>query len=172
MPIAGDTLDEPDETFVVNLSGATNATIADAQAIGTITDNDAAAINIGNVNVTEGNSGTINASFPVTLTRASSLTVTVNYATASGTAGAPDDYTTRTGTVTFAPGETTQNVLVPIVGDAVNEPAETFVVNLSRRCQRHHRGRPGDRHHPGQRHGRRCRSGTRRSPKGIAVRPT
>ena len=131
VPVPGDTLDELDETFVVNLSGATNATIADAQAIGTITDNDAAAINIGNVNVTEGNSGTINASFPVTLTRASSLTVTVNYATASDTAGAPDDYTTQTGTVTFAPGVTTQNVLVPIVGDAVNEPVERFFVNLT-----------------------------------------
>ena len=50
----GDTLDEFDETFVVNLSSPTNATIADSQGVGTIVDNDAApALAINNVTVTE-----------------------------------------------------------------------------------------------------------------------
>jgi chitinase len=133
VPVAGDSLDEPVETFVVDLTGPSGATIADAQGVATITDNDpAVSIVIGNVAVTEGNSGAANASFPVTLSAASGFTVTVNYATASGSAVAPGDYTTQNGTLTFTPGVTTQNVLVPIVGDLANEAAsETFVVNLS-----------------------------------------
>ena len=55
----GDTLDEPDETFVVNLSNATNATLGDGQGVGTITDDDAApTLTISDVTVAEGNSGT------------------------------------------------------------------------------------------------------------------
>ncbi len=55
MPIVGDTTDEPNETFVVDLSGASNATIADAQGIGTITDNDPTpAIAVNNVSANEG----------------------------------------------------------------------------------------------------------------------
>jgi ribosomal protein L35AE/L33A len=132
VPIVGDLTTEAQETFAVNLSGATNATIADSQATGTIADNDPPpTISIGNVSVTEGNSGTANASFAVTLSAASGFTVTVNYATANGTATASSDYSTRTGTVSFAPGTTAQTISVPIAGDTTNEPTESFVVNLS-----------------------------------------
>jgi hypothetical protein len=132
VPVVGDTLDEANETFVVNLSGATNATIADNQGAGTITDNDATpSLVINNVTVTEGNSGTTNAIFTVTLSATSGQTVTVNYATANGTAVAPADYTTRSGTLTFTPGTTTQTITVPVVGDTLDEANETFVVNLS-----------------------------------------
>ena len=63
--INGDTLNETDETFKVNLSSAINATIADAQAIGTILNDDPApAISIDDVSVTEGNSGTKNLTSP------------------------------------------------------------------------------------------------------------
>jgi hypothetical protein len=78
-------VDEPNETFVVNLSGAVNATIADAQGTGTITDNDATpSLRINNVSVTEGNTGTIvNASFTVTLSAASAQTVNVTASVAT-----------------------------------------------------------------------------------------
>jgi uncharacterized membrane protein YciS (DUF1049 family) len=132
VPVVGDTLDEANETFVVNLSGATNATIADSQGTGTITDDDPSpSLAIDNVTVTEGNTGTTNAVFTVTLSAVSGQTVTVNYATANGTAIAPGDYTSSSGTLTFAAGTTTQTISVPVVGDTLDEANETFVVNLS-----------------------------------------
>jgi len=69
--------------------------------------------------------------FTVTRTGPTNNPVTVKFATANGTATAPADYTPVTGTLTFAAGETTKQVPVPINDDAVNEPDETFTVNLS-----------------------------------------
>ena len=104
--------------------------------------------------VTEGNSGTVNAAFTVSLSAASGQTVTVNYATANGTAVAPGDYTAASGTLTFTPGVTTQTLTVPVNGDTLNEPNETFFVNLSGPGQRHDPRRPGPGHHHQRR--RRC----------------
>ncbi len=130
--IIGDTLDEPNETFFVNLSNATNATILDNQGQGTITDNDAApSISINDVSVAEGDTGTTNANFTVTLSAASGQTVTVNYVTADGTATAGSDYTAASGTVTFTPGQTQQTISVTVNGDTTFEPNETFFVNLN-----------------------------------------
>ncbi len=67
----------------------------------------------------------------MTLSATSTQTVTVQYATANGTATAGSDYTTTSGTLTFTPGQLTQTVPVPVLGDTVFEPTETFVVNLS-----------------------------------------
>ncbi|HYZ18358.1 MAG TPA: Calx-beta domain-containing protein [Gaiellaceae bacterium] len=132
VPIVPDALDENDETFNVNLTNAVNATIADGQAVGRITDDDPLpTLSIEDKVVTEGNSGTLNATFTVSLDTASGRSLTVNYATADGTATATADYQTRTGTLTFAPGQTTRPVTVPIVGDTLDENNETFTVNLS-----------------------------------------
>ena len=57
--------------------------------------------------------------------------MTVRYATANGTATAGSDYTAISGTLTFAPGQLTQTIAVPVLGDTVVEPNETFVVNLT-----------------------------------------
>ncbi|MET0552399.1 MAG: Calx-beta domain-containing protein [Vicinamibacteria bacterium] len=86
---------------------------------------------VGDVSVTEGNSGTTDALFPVTLTAVSGTPVTVDYTTAPGTATAPSDYAITAGTLTFAPGETTRNVTVAVVGDTNVEPDETFFLNIS-----------------------------------------
>ncbi len=132
VPVAGDTVYEPDETFTVTLSAPSGATIAQATGTGTILNDEAApTLSIGNVSVAEGHSGTANATLTVTLSNASSQTVTVAYATANGTATAPSDYTTSSGTLTLTPGTLTQDVLVPIAGDTVYEPDETFTVTLS-----------------------------------------
>src|SRR5206468_10974967 len=88
-------------------------------------------LSINNVSVTEGNSGTKPATFAVTLSPTSAQTVTVNYATANGTAAAGSDYVAASGTLTFAPGVATQNVAVVVNGDPTPEPDETFVVTLS-----------------------------------------
>jgi len=132
VPVKGDTVDEPDESFKVNLSSPSNATISDGQGIGTITDDDAApSLSIDDVTVAEGDSGTANATFTVSLSAASGKAVSVGYATADGSAGAPGDYTSASGPVNFAVGETSRTVTVAVKGDTVDEPDESFKVNLS-----------------------------------------
>ena len=84
-----------------------------------------------NATVAEGNSGTSTLSFTVTLSKASTTAVTVNYATANGTATAGQDYTTTSGTLTFAPGVLSQQVKVAVTGDTTAESNETLSVTLS-----------------------------------------
>ncbi|MGH2527822.1 MAG: Calx-beta domain-containing protein [Actinomycetota bacterium] len=136
--VCGDTVNEPDETFFVNLSGATNATISDGQGRGTIVNDEAApALSINDVSKAEGNAGTTNFDFTVTLSPASSQSVTVDFATIADTAtegtacGGGTDYLKTTGSLTFAPGVTQRTITVPVCGDSVNEANETFFVNLS-----------------------------------------
>src|SRR6185295_2141357 len=88
-------------------------------------------LGITDVSVTEGNSGTTLANFVVTLAPAATGTVTVNYATANGTATAGSDYVAQSGTLTFTAGQTSKTVSVVVNGDTLAEPNETFVVNLS-----------------------------------------
>ncbi|RJL89216.1 autotransporter domain-containing protein [Xanthomonas vasicola] len=130
--VNGDTLAEPNETFFVNVSNVTGATVSDGQGLGTIVNDDAQpALSIDDVSVNEGNSGTTTATFTVSLSAASGQTVTVNYGTADGTATAGSDYVARSGTLSFAPGVTTQNVAITVNGDTAVEPNETFSVGLS-----------------------------------------
>ncbi|MDY0102090.1 MAG: Calx-beta domain-containing protein, partial [Lentimicrobium sp.] len=133
VPIASDAIVELTETFAVNLSGISNALVTyDAQAIGTIIDDDAATISIDNVTHDEGNSGTTSYTFTVTMSAASDAAVTVAYASADGTATVADsDYTAVSGTLTFAAGETSKTITVLINGDNRIEPNEAFAVNLS-----------------------------------------
>ncbi len=74
-------------------------------------------------------SGTVD--IPVTLSGPATETVTVDYATGSGTAVQPDDFTLPGGMLTFLPGETEQTITVAIVSDAIEEDDETIVVELS-----------------------------------------
>ena len=90
-----------------------------------------ATLSVGDTSVTEGNSGTVNAVFNVTLSVAASQTVTVGYSTADGTATAGSDYSAVSGTLTFPPGTTTRPISVPVIGDRIFEGNETFFVNLS-----------------------------------------
>jgi urease beta subunit len=130
--VVGDVAVEPSETYSVNLSNPTNATIAGTGfGLGTITDDDARTLSIGNNTFTEVDAGLTNVSFIVTLSASSGNTVTVNYATADGSATAPSDYVSVSGTVTFNPGETTKTIIVQIAGDFVVEPNETYSVSLS-----------------------------------------
>jgi hypothetical protein len=135
--INGDNQVESDETFFVNLSNlqtnGSNVTLADNQGQGTITNDDSASIAITDVTITEGNSGTTNAVFTVTLSNQVDTAVTVNYATADGTATTTDnDYIgIATTPLTFNPGETSKTITVVVNGDTKVETNETFFVNLS-----------------------------------------
>ena len=88
-------------------------------------------VSAGDVTQVEGNSGTTDFAFTVTLGAASNTPVSVNWATQDGTAAFGSDYTAANGTVNFAPGETTKTVTVPVSGDTAVEGTENFAVNLS-----------------------------------------
>ena len=87
----------------MNLSTPSNATIADSQGVGTITNDDPLpALSINDATVTEGNAGGTPAGFTVTLSAVSGQTVTVGYATTDDTASAAGgDYGAISGTLTF-----------------------------------------------------------------------
>jgi hypothetical protein len=103
VPVIGDVTVEQAEFFFVNLSNAVNATIGDASGFATIVDDDGTRLlSINDVAVVEGDSGTTSAVFTVSLSAATTQTATVAFATANSTATAPGDYTTTSGTLTFA----------------------------------------------------------------------
>lgn len=129
--VNGDTKPEDDENFFVTLSGASNASILLAQGTGTIL-NDDAAISISDVTTAEGDSGTHTVTFTASLSKPSFDQITVDFASQNGSATAGEDYTaTGTGTLTFAPGSTTQTFNVTISGDTKFEGDETFFIKLT-----------------------------------------
>ncbi len=131
--VNGDDTTEPDESITLVLSNASNANILDDSGTGTITNDDPIPdVSIDDQSITEGNAGTSTLTFHVTLSHASSDTVSVDYATNGGTATAADgDYVAATGTVTFNPGQTAQTVDVTVNGDLTHESDESFTVDLS-----------------------------------------
>jgi hypothetical protein len=129
--VTGDTTAEADETFTLNLSGATGATPYTAFVTGTIVNDDLPVASVGDVAVTEGNAGTTALTFTVSLSQPAPFPVSLGYTTADGTATAGSDYTAATGTLTFAPGETSKTVTVTVTGDTAIEPDEAFTLTLS-----------------------------------------
>ena len=131
--VTGDTDNEQNETVIVTLSNATNATISTAQGTGTIIDDDGMpALSIGSPSVIEGATGAT-LTFRVYLSPAHTAQVTVAYADAgTGTATSGTDYTALTaGTLTFAVGDTIQTIPVSVTDDSDDEPNETVIVTLS-----------------------------------------
>lgn len=131
--VSGDNIFEPNETFNVALSNPINIVVARALALGTIVNDDPApTLSIADVSVTEGNAGTTNLTFVVTLNGATAVPATVDIHTADGTATSPSDYVAvPTTTLTFAPGETQKTVSVTVYGDTAIEPDETFYLLLA-----------------------------------------
>jgi probable HAF family extracellular repeat protein len=129
--VVGDRLPEPNETFVVNLSNPTNATIADGQGQGTIVD-DEPRISISDVSKKEGKKNqTMQFTFTVTLSAAYDQPVTMSFQTVNGTATTGDnDYVAKTGTLTFKPGETSKTITIEVKGDSKKEADETFYLDL------------------------------------------
>lgn len=133
VPILDDTLDEANETIILKLVPVDDTTPLGAQArsVLTILDNDRSpAISINDQSVTEGDSGAINATFTVSLSAVSGQPVTVKYMTVNGSAIAGRDYTAKSGTLTFSPGQTTKSVAIQVKGDTLRESNETFKVFL------------------------------------------
>jgi Calx-beta domain/FG-GAP-like repeat len=129
--VNGDRLAEPNETFVVNLSGPTNATIDAGQGAGTILD-DEPRISISDVSIKEGKKNqTTLFTFTVTLSAAYDQPVTMSFSTANGTAKTSDqDYIAKSGTLNFAAGETTKTITIEVKGDSKTEATEYFYLDL------------------------------------------
>jgi uncharacterized protein (TIGR03437 family) len=135
--VNGDTLVEPDETFLVNVTNVTGATVLDGQGQGTIQNDDAAALpnlSINDVTANEGNSGTTTFTFTVSLSApAPAGGVTFNISTQDNTATVADnDYVARSLTAQTIPaGQQTYTFDVTVNGDTNVEPNETFFVNVT-----------------------------------------
>jgi chitinase len=132
VPVLGDTTLEPNETLSVNLSRPSGASLADKQGLGLIRNDDGPALSIADASRTEGDSGSQDLTFTVTLSAASAAVVTVNYATQDLTAIAGSDYVATSGTLTFPANSTSQTVTVALRGDTDAEANEGFSVLLFR----------------------------------------
>ena len=132
VPVIGDTVVEANETFWVELSNPTEASLANERGEGVILNDDGLTISIDDVAVTEGDSGEVELLFTVSLSSLSALPVLVEYATADYNAIAPADYTAiATTTLTFAPGVISRTIAVAVQDDTLHELDETFLVILA-----------------------------------------
>ncbi|MEP6849461.1 MAG: Calx-beta domain-containing protein [Acidobacteriota bacterium] len=132
IPITSDAIDEPNETVNLTLTSPTNgAGLLTPTSVVTIVDDDnPPTISVSDVLLPEGNQGTTNFTFNVTLSAPSGQTVVVDYSTANGTATTGIDYAFNADTLVFNPGQTTKTVTIAVNGDTLSELDETFFVNL------------------------------------------
>ena len=129
--VIGDSVPEPSETFFFDLKTPVNATLADNRGVASIRNDDGPSLIIEDaVGVDEGNSDFTLQKFIVRLSAASTDSVKVNWTTANGTAG-PGDFVVASGTLIFAPGQTSKIITIQVKGDTTVEPNETYKVNLS-----------------------------------------
>jgi len=128
--VVGDLDIEGDETFRVLLSNAQGATVVDPEGIGLILD-DEARLAISDESLAEGDTGSQDILFTVSLDPASTHEVRVDFTTEEVTATSGIDFEPASGTLTFTPGTTTRVVTVAVTGDYLLEPDETFRVRLS-----------------------------------------
>lgn len=130
--VVGDRTFEDDETFTLNLVDPTNATIERSQGHGIIKNDDPfPSIAIANLTLSEPPTGTTQFNFLVTASNPSSRPITVQFATADGTAHAGSDYVQTAGTLTLSPLTTSETIPVPVNGDLIGETSKTFFVNLT-----------------------------------------
>jgi hypothetical protein len=85
---------------------------------------------VSDASITEGDSGSQDVTFTVTLDQPGTWPTSVNWTTVNGTAKAAVDYSAKSGTLTFAPGQTSMTVSIAIKGDTLVEADETFYLNL------------------------------------------
>ena len=130
VPLVDNNVEEPDETFVVRLSGVVGAVIADNEGMGTIEDDEPPIT----VSIYDGSAREDAGSLEMAarLSRASLQNiVTVRFSSSDKTATSSSDYTATTGLLIFEPGSTEGKVLVEVIDDQIVEGDETFEVMLS-----------------------------------------
>ena len=130
VPLLDDSLDEQDEMFSVVLADLQGATLGRGSALGTIRDDDEPPALSASDAAGDETVGALE--FEVTLSAPSGIEVSASYATADVTATAGSDYTAASGTLSFAPGEVSETIRVPIINDNTHEAdEETFELTLS-----------------------------------------
>lgn len=133
LTILDDAVVEAIETAVVSIDSL-SAGLASGTNVSTsitVVDDDAATISINDISIQEGNAGTTDFEFTVSLSGVVDGAVSLNYATATSTAGAAD-FTAASGSVSFSALSTeSQTITVSVSGDSVVELNEEFLVNLS-----------------------------------------
>jgi hypothetical protein len=129
--VNGDTVDEAQETYFLDISNVQNATVSSSRGNGFIVDDDGPTVSINDVAVTEGNTGPKAATFTLTLSGPSVEAIAVRVITTSGTATASSDYNSINLVVIFQPGTVTRTFDVEIIGDTELESNETFLVNIT-----------------------------------------
>lgn len=129
VPIATDSWNEPNQSFRVKLSGVTGpAYLVDSAGTGMILDDDPAKFHVDDAFDAE-SSGSL--TFKVSRCGDSSSNASVVYATGNGTAEAGTDFVSNSGTLTFAAGETSQLLAVPLIDNSLQETTESFTVQLA-----------------------------------------
>jgi chitinase len=138
VPVRGDAVEEPDETFVLLLRHPQGARLAVEQATAEIVDDDGAAgpgpeasLSIGDARVTEGDGGRRDAHFTARLSSRLRRPVSVAFSTADGSAEAGSDYEAASGTLRLPPGATSASFAVTVLGDTADEGDEDFTVTLT-----------------------------------------
>lgn len=134
--VTGDLIDEPDETLTLTLSNVVNATVADAQGVGTIIDDDepddAPAISISDGSIVEGDDGSTFLAFQVGLSKPAPVSVSMRLRSADGTATSPDDFLSTDQQLDFLTGTMGPvSILVRVYGDEIGEADETFTLVAS-----------------------------------------
>ncbi len=132
IPIVNDAINEAAETFNIMLTGAGGGAVFGSHAaVVTITDNDPLQVGFSSASASA-NESLSSITLNVVRTGATTQTMSVNYATANGTATAGSDYATAGGTLTWLPGDPDVKVVtIPLSSDALREGDETFAVTLS-----------------------------------------
>ena len=132
VPVIGNRRHQKTHKVILHLQNPVESIIVTPDTNGDIIDDDPApTMLVSDVSVGETNSGTVNAAVTVTLSNDTDDVVTVNFATADGTAIAGTDYVAQSGTLTFQPGVTSQVITIPVNAASSGEMLETFTVNLS-----------------------------------------
>ncbi len=146
--VKGDTNAEPDEQLTVRLTGTDDAGVALDRTDGTITmldddtgggsavtepgsDGPDATVSIGDVTVVEGNAGKRTVVLPMTLSEPLADPVVVRYATRTGSATAPADFRSKTGSTSIGAGKVFGTISIVTVADDLDEPDESFTVSLT-----------------------------------------
>jgi hypothetical protein len=132
--VVGDAVVEPDEAFTMTLTAVTEGTavLGDAAGVALILNDDAnVEVSVADATIAEGNTGLVSAAVVLTLSGPAPAPVRLSYATADGSAVAPGDYRSRTGTLLIPSGATSATIAVTVVGDTAQEPDEAFAVTLT-----------------------------------------
>ena len=134
IPILNDSVNEDTQSFSLLLENVTGGATLGAQKTVTVNildDDPLPRLSAPNLSVSEGSNGIKSVDYKINLLTASDRTVSVGYVTQDGTAIAPNDFLSSSGSVNFAPGETSKIIKLSIVSDRIPEPDEMFTVVLS-----------------------------------------